>query len=190
MAESVWQYCKRAIKRLFTATAVLCALVLPAQAERLAFIVGNADYDAAPDLANPVNDATAMSDALKRLGFKVTLLTNAGGDSLWTALDQFVLDAETAESAVFYYSGHAFQMSGVNYLVPVSAKLDSREGAKAETWSLDGIIARLQSRSRQTLIFLDACRNDPLPASVRGSGAAADGLARVQAGVEIGRAHV
>ena len=183
MAESVWQYCKRATKRLFTATALLCALVLSAQAERLAFIVGNADYDAAPDLANPVNDATAMSDALKRLGFKVTLLTNAGGVSLWTALDQFVTDAETAESAVFYYSGHAFQMSGVNYLVPVSAKLDSREGAKAETWSLDGIIARLQSRSRQTLIFLDACRNDPLPASVRGSGAAADGLARVQAGV-------
>lgn len=183
MAESGWHFLRQATQRLFTAAAMLCALAVSAQAERLAFVVGNADYDAAPDLANPVNDATAMSDALKRLGFKVTLLTNAGGDSLWTALDQFVIDAETAESAVFYYSGHAFQMSGVNYLVPVSAKLDSREAAKAETWSLDGIIARLQSRSRQTLIFLDACRNDPLPASVRGSGAASDGLARVQAGV-------
>jgi hypothetical protein len=154
-----------------------------AHAERLAFVVGNADYDAALDLANPVTDATAVADALKRLGFKVTLMTNAGGDSLWAELDRFVTDSEGAESTVFYYSGHAFQMSGVNYLVPVSAKLDSRDGAKAETWSLDGIIARLQSRNRQTLIFLDACRNDPLPAAVRGSGAAADGLARVQAGV-------
>ena len=98
-------------------------------------------------------------------------------------MDKFADSAETAESVVFYYSGHAFQMSGANYLVPVSAKLDSREGAKKEAWALDGIIARLQSRNRQTLLFLDACRNDPLPAAVRGSGAAADGLARVQAGV-------
>jgi hypothetical protein len=110
-------------------------------------------------------------------------MTDAGGDSLWAEMDRFVTDADSAESVVFFYSGHAFQMSGVNYLVPVSAKLESREGAKTEAWSLDGIIARLQSRNRQTLIFLDACRNDPLPAAVRGSGVASDGLARVQTGV-------
>ena len=171
------------ITRFAAACVLLVCAMLPAQAERLAFIVGNAEYDAAPDLANPVNDATAVADALTRLGFKVTLLSNAGGDTLWTEIDKFVTEAEGAESALFYYSGHAFQMSGVNYLVPVSAKLESREGVKAETWSLDRIIARLQSRNRQTLIFLDACRNDPLPASVRGSGAASDGLARVQTGV-------
>lgn len=154
-----------------------------ALAERLALVVGNGDYDVAPDLANPVNDAMAIADKLKSLEFKVTLLTDAGGASLWEEMDRFVQKAEGAESVVFYYAGHAFQMSGVNYLVPVNASLSSREAAKAEAWSLDGIIARLQSRSRQTLIFLDACRNDPLPASVRGSGAAADGLARVQTGV-------
>lgn len=167
---------------LIACVAVVCALP-PALAERLAFVVGNAEYDTAKDLANPVHDATAIAEALTRLGFKVTLLSNAGGDSLWSAMDAFITEAENAESAIFYYSGHAFQMSGVNYLVPVSAKLASREGVKAESWSLDRIIARLQSRNRQTLIFLDACRNDPLPSSVRGSGAASDGLARVQTGV-------
>jgi hypothetical protein len=169
--------------RVFALFCALLSMCLPAFAERLALVVGNGSYEAAADLANPVNDATAVAAALKRLDFKVTLMTDAGGESLWAALDNFAEKAEGAESVVFYYSGHAFQMSGVNYLVPVSAKLESREGAKAETWSLDGIIARLQSRNRQTLIFLDACRNDPLPASVRGSGAAADGLARVQTGV-------
>ena len=163
----------------------LCVVLLPgaALAERLAMVVGNASYDAAPDLANPVADAVAVADALRRLDFEVTLLTDAGGESLWTELDRFATDAETADSVVFYYAGHAFQMSGVNYLVPVTAKLESRDALKAETWSLDAIIARLQSRNRQTLIFLDACRNDPLPESVRGSGAASDGLARVQTGV-------
>jgi len=170
--------------RATAAALVLClAAAHPALAERLALVVGNGDYAAAPDLANPVGDATAIAAALKDLDFKVTLMTDAGGDALWAEMDRFVKDAESAESVVFYYAGHAFQMSGVNYLVPVTAKLETRDGLTKETWSLDAIIARLQSRSRQTLIFLDACRNDPLPPAVRGSGAAADGLARVQAGV-------
>ena len=178
-----WHIWRKAFARIFVACFALLCACLPAAAERVAFVVGNSDYDAAPDLSNASNDATAIADALKRLGFKVTLMTNAGGESLWQELDRFVIDAEGAESAVFFYSGHAFQMSGVNYLVPVTAKLEGRESAKEEAWSLDSVIARLQSRSRQTLIFLDACRNDPLPASVRGSGASADGLARVQTGV-------
>lgn len=160
---------------------VICAS--PALAERLALVVGNGDYSVAPHLDNPVGDAKAIAKTLTDLDFKVTLLTDAAGQSLWSEMDRFVTEAEGAESVVFYYAGHAFQMSGVNYLVPVDAKLETREALAKETWSLDAIIARLQSRSRQTLIFLDACRNDPLPTGVRGSGAAADGLARVQAGV-------
>lgn len=169
--------------RATAAALLMCLCAAPALAERLALVVGNGDYAAALDLANPVTDATAVAAALKDLDFKVTLMTDAGGDSLWAEMDRFVKEAESAESVVFFYAGHAFQMSGVNYLVPVTAKLESREGLTKETWSLDAIIARLQSRSRQTLIFLDACRNDPLPPAVRGSGAASDGLARVQAGV-------
>lgn len=160
---------------------IICAS--PALAERLALVVGNGDYSVAPHLDNPVGDAQAIAKTLTDLDFKVTLLTDAAGQSLWSEMDRFVTEAEGAESVVFYYAGHAFQMSGVNYLVPVDAKLETREALAKETWSLDAIIARLQSRSRQTLIFLDACRNDPLPTGVRGSGAAADGLARVQAGV-------
>jgi len=170
----------------FLAAVLLCALWLSqpgVAADRLALVVGNGTYEAAPDLKNPVADATAVAEALTRLGFKVTLLTDVGGSQFWADLDAFTAAAGNADSTVFYYSGHAFQMSGVNYLVPVTARLQSRETIAEETWSLDAIIARLQSRSRQTLIFVDACRNDPLPPGVRGSGAASDGLARVQTGV-------
>lgn len=165
------------------AALLLLACASPALAERLALVVGNGDYSVAPHLDNPVSDAEAVAKTLTDLDFKVTLLTDASGQSLWDEMDSFVARAEGAESVVFYYAGHAFQMSGVNYLVPVDARLETRDALARETWSLDAIIARLQSRSRQTLIFLDACRNDPLPNGVRGSGAAADGLARVQAGV-------
>lgn len=170
------------ITALFLCLALL-VIADPAQARRMALIVGNSDYQGVTKLKNPVNDADAMAEKLRALGFEVTLLTDIGSDDFWTKLDAFSAEAETAESTLFFYSGHAFQLNGVNYLVPVAAQLTSREAIKAETWSLDSIIARLQNRKRQTLIFLDACRNDPLPASVRGSGATADGLARLQTGV-------
>ena len=171
------------ITALFAAVLFVVASVGTVQAQRLALVVGNAQYDGASDLKNSATDAAAMAKALKSLDFTVTLLTDVDGPSFWADLDTFIAAAETAESAVFFYSGHAFQMSGVNYLVPVGAKLESRELSIRESLSLDTIIAKLQSRSRQTLIFLDACRNDPLPKTVRGDGAASDGLARVQTGV-------
>ncbi len=154
-----------------------------AEARKLALVVGNSEYKTVAPLRNATRDATDISESLKRLGFEVTLLTDVGTEAFWDKVDAFAVEAESAESTVFFYSGHAFQMNGSNYLVPVDAKLSSREGIQQETWNLDGIIARLQDRRRQTLIFLDACRNDPLPQSVRGTGAAADGLARLQTGV-------
>ncbi|HMO71523.1 MAG TPA: caspase family protein [Paracoccaceae bacterium] len=152
-----------------------------AEAKRLALIVGNSAYSTVPPLKNAARDAQDMAEALKRVGFEVTLLTDVAGADFWDRVDAFADSAEGAESTLFFYSGHAFQMSGVNYLIPVDAQLQSREAVLSETWNLDGIIARIQDRRRQTLIFLDACRNDPLPASVRGSGQA-DGLARLQTG--------
>ncbi len=154
----------------------------PAMAQRLALVVGNSTYGAAPLLKNASKDATDVAAALERVGFKVTLLTDVRNADFWTQVDAFAAAAQDAEATVFYYAGHAFQMNGVNYLLPVDARLESREALASETWSLDGIIARLQDRKRQTLIFIDASRKDPLPASVRGTGAA-DGLARIQTGV-------
>ena len=153
-----------------------------AEAKRLALVVGNSAYSTVPPLKNAVRDANDIAAALKRVGFEVTLLTDVAGADFWDRVDAFADSAEGAEATLFFYSGHAFQMSGVNYLVPVDAQLQSREAILSETWNLDGIIARIQDRKRQTLVFLDACRNDPLPASVRGSGQA-DGLARLQTGV-------
>jgi len=167
-----------AVLTTFFVTAGLTA----AEARKLALVVGNSDYANVPKLKNAGKDATDIAAALERLGFDVTLLVDVKSAEFWDRVDAFGVEAETAEASVFYYAGHAFQMNGSNYLVPVDAALTSREAIRSETWNLDGIIARLQDRRRQTLIFLDACRNDPVPASVRGS-AAADGLARMQTGV-------
>uniref|UniRef100_UPI00248F6C01 caspase family protein n=1 Tax=Litoreibacter halocynthiae TaxID=1242689 RepID=UPI00248F6C01 len=169
-------------ERLIAATVIAVSLLAgPVFAqERLALIIGNSTYETIPALKNPQNDATAVGDALSNLGFDVTLLTDATSDQFWLKLDDFVKRSETAETTLFYYSGHAFQLEGANYLVPVNAQLKSRQAIFDETWSLDGIIKRLQARNRQTLIFLDACRDSPLPQNMTATGG---GLARLNTGI-------
>lgn len=148
--------------------------------DRVALIVGNSDYETIPALKNPQNDANAVGEALGNLGFDVTLLTDVTSEKFWLQLEDFIKKAENAETTLFYYSGHAFQLEGANYLVPVNAQLKSRQAIFDETWSLDGIIKRLQARDRQTLIFLDACRDSPLPQNMTANGG---GLARLNTGI-------
>ncbi|MDT0681961.1 caspase family protein [Roseicyclus sp. F158] len=151
-----------------------------ADAKRMALIVGNSEYEHVYSLNNATNDAADMADALRQLDFEVTLLTDTGAADFMDKLDAFAAEAETAESTLFFFSGHAFQMEGVNYLVPSDAALTSADAIKTETWRLDTIIEKLESRNRQTLVFLDACRNNPLPEGQRA--ASGDGLAKLTTG--------
>lgn len=150
--------------------------------KRLALVVGNSEYSTVPALKNASKDASDVAASLERLGFEVTLLTDTTSENFWQQLESFSADAEDAESSLFFFSGHAFQLSGANYLVPVEAQLASLDAIQKETWNLDAIIARLQDRNRSTLIFLDACRNNPLPKSVQDKTGGASGLARLQTG--------
>ncbi len=156
------------------------AATLTAEAKRVALVVGNADYDNVYALKNATNDAQDLAAALERLDFEVTLLTDATEADFWSRLDTFAASAAEAESAMFFFSGHAFQLGGANYLVPKDATLASREAIENETWRLDEIVKRLSAKNRQTLIFLDACRNNPLPESMRSEGT--EGLAQMEKG--------
>jgi uncharacterized caspase-like protein len=167
-----------------TPVAIMCVTVMAgtAEAKRLALVVGNSDYEHVYSLKNAAKDATDVAKALERLDFEVTLLTDTNEAGFWEKLEAFAAqaDAEEVESTLFYFSGHAFQMDGANYLVPSDAALTSKEAIQNQTWRLDEIVKKLEDRNRQTLIFLDACRNNPLPETQRGS--TGEGLAKLQTG--------
>ena len=165
----------RLLAALLCWVAVAC-LPAMALAERIALVVGNARYEHIPSLATPAEDTRAVAEALRRLGFEVTLLSDVSTDMFEVVLDAFAKDAKAAEAVLFYYAGHAYQDGGVNRLVPVEARLNRAEGLADETWSMDDIAARIGG-SGTTLIFLDACRTNPVPEALRGPGAAAQGLA-------------
>jgi caspase domain-containing protein len=143
---------------------LMAMLVTQASAagRRVALIIGNATYEHADILTNTVNDADAIADVLKRAGFDVVdERKNVGVVEFKRAVREFMTAAANADIAVVYYSGHGIEVGGVNYLIPVDAKLASDYDVDDETISLERITLATQPAQKLRLIILDACRDNP-----------------------------
>lgn len=148
-----------------------------AERPRLAFVIGNSDYGSINKLRNPVNDGKLVSATLKKLNFTVVEGYDLGLTDMYALFSDNSALIDNAEAIVVYYAGHGFQFGGTNYLVPVDAKFQNPAGIGDETVTLDGLIELLESPDRPLLLFLDACRNNPLKVDD-----GLDGLAQVTVG--------
>ena len=153
------------------APGVLLALVLlaapwPASAAgRVALVVGNSTYEHIGRLPNPANDAADLSAALRRLGFDVTVARDAGRTALTEALRVFTRRSAGADVALVFYAGHGMEMDGVNYLLPVDARVERDTDLRYETVTLDDVLASTAGAGLRVVI-LDACRDNPLARSM------------------------
>ena len=165
------------------AAALLLAVVLAlvpapeaAAARRVALVVGNGAYEQAGALRNPVNDANDMAAALRGLGFEVILGLNLDREGFYDKLATFADASHSAEAALFFYAGHGIQADGANYVAPVDVALTNTLALKRGAIELGTVLQ--QMRGETNLVFLDACRNNPLAATgTRGEGR---GLARIE----------
>lgn len=153
----------------------------PQPSKRLAIVIGNSDYQSArlQHLPNAVNDATKLSESLKRLNFDVLTGTDLSSDGFAKLFGEADSRLAAASAVLIFYAGHGVQLQGENYLLPVDTPDPKTLGElTAGAVKLNDVIARFSRRERQTFIFLDACRNNPM-----GKGASImDGLAQVEVG--------
>ena len=128
---------------------------------RLALVIGNGDYRFSP-LKNPVNDARAMAEALRGVGFTVEYQENAGKRAMIEAIRSFVLKSSSFDVRLFYYAGHGVQMNGRNYLIPVDADIQAEDEIAAKGADVGEMLERLgRIKTGMNLVILDACRNNP-----------------------------
>jgi type VI secretion system VasD/TssJ family lipoprotein len=164
------------------------AQVQPAGPRRLALLVGNARYPDVP-LNNPVNDARLMADTLRALGFEVTMGTDLRRADFLQALLQFAKQIPPGADVLFYYAGHAVQIRGSNYLLPVDIQnLGDPDWVEQNAINLDGSVIRqlLQREGAGVrLLFIDACRDNPFATGAQRVAALTAGLASVQSSVNI-----
>jgi tetratricopeptide (TPR) repeat protein len=133
-----------------------------ATTRRIALIIGNGAYKNVHQLDNPPRDAKLIADTLHEVGFQaVTLANDLTRDKFFETLHAFAREAEKADWAVVYYAGHGLEIGGVNYLVPVDAKLTTDHDAETEAVALEQVIAAVGGARKLHLVMLDACRDNP-----------------------------
>src|ERR1700722_623214 len=134
----------------------------PSTVRRVALIIGNGAYKNVHQLDNPPRDARLVAGALRDIGFQtVTLTGDLTRDKFFDALHDFASEAEKSDWAVVYYAGHGFEIGGVNYLVPVDAKLAADRDAETEAVALEQVLAAVGGARKLRLVMLDACRDNP-----------------------------
>ncbi len=140
----------------------LCGVTAALAAKRVALVIGNSSYQHTTVLKNPKNDAKAVAALLTRLGFEVVEGTDLEHRGFGRTITKFSRKLRGADVALFYYAGHGLQVNGRNYLVPVDSVLEEEAGLEFEAVRLRTVLSLLERRRRTSLVFLDACRNNPL----------------------------
>ena len=134
----------------------------PAGPRKVALIIGNGAYKNVAPLDNPPRDAKLIASTFRDLGFAtVTLAPDLGRDKFFASLHEFGLEAEKADWAVVYYAGHGMEIGGVNYLIPVDARLKADSDAETQAVALEQVIAAVAGARKLRLVMLDACRDNP-----------------------------
>ena len=82
------------------------------------------------------------------------------------ALRAFTRQSAGADVSLVFYAGHGIEMDGVNYLVPVDARLERDVDVRFEAVTVDNLLVSTSGASLRLLI-LDACRNNPLARSMQ-----------------------
>jgi tetratricopeptide (TPR) repeat protein len=153
--------------------------------KRYALVVGNSNYPKEIGvLKNPVNDAKDIAAELRKCNFEVDLLIDATHRQLEIAANNLFKKLSEGPKGqtvgLFFFAGHGLQFEGVNYLVPIDASITTPTDVVYACYPADKILGKMEfSNSRMNIVILDACRNNPFPATTRSG--AGQGLAQVRA---------
>ena len=149
-----------------------------ATGRRLALVIGNSDYRGSiSSLVSPVNDANAISASLRAVGFEVDLQLDATRDEIKEAVLEFSDKLHESDVGLFYYSGHAVQVDGRNFIIPIGADLNienERRDSLAryvslETVDIGEVLVSMKSADADlSIIILDTSRDNPFNGSARG----------------------
>jgi hypothetical protein len=147
---------------------LMSSVVWSQPSQRLALVIGIGGYDRLQRLPNANTDADTVSEALKKLGFEVTPLSEPTKSELLSGLGAFAAKIKAGDAVVVYYAGHGVQVNGVNYVIPIDYSIDAEDPTIGGV-AFDRIIDEVGKALPKIKIFVfDACRDNPLGKGVTG----------------------
>jgi len=155
---------KRDNHRVITIIAIVMLVLTAYAAEaanRVALVIGMSKYQTIPTLANAVNDATAIAEKLKSLGFEVDRAIDLPLKDLIHTVSAFSFKSETSDIALIYFAGHGVELNGQNFLIPVDVKITKPSDVGAQAITLKQLLAAVENARKLRIVILDSCRNNP-----------------------------
>ena len=132
------------------------------QEAKNALLIANGDYSEIKSLSQPVPEGEELKAALESIGFSVMFVKNANRNEMFASLHEFKSKVEKEGGiSFFHYGGHAVQVRGENYLIPVNEKITDEEQIPDSSVELNRVMDFMVGESN--VVVLDSCRNDPFP---------------------------
>lgn len=133
---------------------------------RIAYIIGNDDYQNWTPLKAAVNDANLMDTTLKKCGFLTNTSVNLNYEDFRSKINEFKYNCMEYHVGLFYYAGHGFEHKGQNYLCPIDAE---KEFSERDYVNITGLVNEIsKDRDFISIIILDCCRSNHFD-NVRGN---------------------
>jgi uncharacterized caspase-like protein len=129
----------------------------------LALIIGNGHYpDAAEPLAQPINDARALTDTLRRDGFDVDVVEDAGKDDMVRAIDRLKAKIRRDSVVMLFFGGYGVQVGRESYMIPVDAVIWKELDIRRDGVSIESVLEAMKEKgARAKLVVVDASRRNP-----------------------------
>jgi hypothetical protein len=135
---------------------------------RIALVIGNSNYQNEAALKNPANDVSLLAASLRKAGFQsVIVKKDQTREQLISTILEFATQADSADWAMIYYSGHGIEYNGVNYMIPVDARLKVDRDIDLETVDVNRVTSALEGARILRLLILDSCRSNPFIGGMR-----------------------
>ena len=130
---------------------------------RVALIIGNGHYpDANEPLTQPINDARALTGALRRDGFDVDVVEDASKDDMSRAIDRLKSKIRSDSVVMLFFGGYGVQVGRESYMIPVDATIWKESDVRHEGLSVESVLGVMKAQgARAKLVVIDASRRNP-----------------------------
>jgi uncharacterized caspase-like protein len=133
------------------------------RASRIALVIGNGHYpDANAPLTQPINDARALTAALRRNGFDVDVVEDASKDDMARAIDRMKSRIRPDSVVMLFFGGYGVQVGQESYMIPVDAAIWKEADVRRQGFSIEQVLEVMQAQgARAKLAVVDASRRNP-----------------------------
>jgi uncharacterized caspase-like protein len=130
---------------------------------RIALVIGNGHYpDASAPLVQPINDARALTAALRGKGFDVDVVEDASKDDMSRAVARLKSRIKPDSVVMLFFGGYGVQVGRESYMIPVDAAIWKESDVRRDGLSVESVLDVMKEQgARAKLVVIDASRRNP-----------------------------